>query len=300
MTPGDLATGLNSQGRKDLERSSQDLRVSRRVGTHALRRRRITLTTAATRSTSRPRTHSIGLFLPYLSFESDLGWSGAQIKDVWRWSHANSLVIGFDYERVTSVSRSAHANGRSRGAVLGRWQQAHRRSLRREYAELWGGARSLLSADASITSPPRPSRRRSRRTSRHRKATSASSIRAFGIKHEVLKNLRAHSAVGRGFIPAEALMLTGVYDDHRRRAHADQPGQSRSEAGAQHVLRRRRGVDLPPHSRSTSRPSEPSSRIGSSRTWRSAARRRRIRSCCRSPTVWTRISAGSSSRPITA
>ena len=32
---------------------------------------------------------------------------------------------------------------------------------------------------------------------------------SFGIKHEVLKNLRAHFAFGRGFIPAEALMLTG-------------------------------------------------------------------------------------------
>ena len=36
MTPGDLATGLNSQGRKDLERSSQDVRVSGRIGRHAL------------------------------------------------------------------------------------------------------------------------------------------------------------------------------------------------------------------------------------------------------------------------
>ena len=44
-------------------------------------------------------------FLPYRSFESDLGWTGLQVKDAWSWSSANSLVFGVDYEEVTSVSR---------------------------------------------------------------------------------------------------------------------------------------------------------------------------------------------------
>ena len=36
MTPGDLATGINSQGSKDLERSTEDARLTGRIGAHDL------------------------------------------------------------------------------------------------------------------------------------------------------------------------------------------------------------------------------------------------------------------------
>ena len=57
-------------------------------------------------------------FLPYLSFESDLAWLGAQAKDAWNWSRLNSLVVGVDYEKVTSVSRSYTRTGDRGRAVL--------------------------------------------------------------------------------------------------------------------------------------------------------------------------------------
>src|SRR4029453_5825695 len=50
-------------------------------------------------------------FLPYLSFESAFRGAGLQIKDAWNWSRASSLVIGVDYERVTSESRSYARTG---------------------------------------------------------------------------------------------------------------------------------------------------------------------------------------------
>ena len=102
MTPGDLATGLNSQGQKDLERSSQDVRVSGLISRHAL-------SIAGYRTSDSSHTVNVTTtnpldqpFLPYLSFESDLGWAGLQVKDAWDWSRASSLVIGLDYESVTT------------------------------------------------------------------------------------------------------------------------------------------------------------------------------------------------------
>ena len=50
-------------------------------------------------------------FLPYLSFEGDFVWSGAQVKDAWNWSRPNNLVLGFDFEKVTSISRSYTRTG---------------------------------------------------------------------------------------------------------------------------------------------------------------------------------------------
>ena len=111
MTPGDLATGINTQGRKDLERSTQDLRVSGPISSHAL-------SVAGYHADDSSHTSNVTTtnpldqpFLPYLSFESDLSWSGIQLKDAWTWSRASSLVFGFDYEKVTSVSRSYSRTG---------------------------------------------------------------------------------------------------------------------------------------------------------------------------------------------
>ena len=209
MTPGDLATGLNSQGRKDLERSSQDLRVSRRVGTHAI---------AATAYHADDSGHTFNVtttnpldrpFLPYLSFESDLGWSGAQIKDVWRWSHASSLVIGFDYEKVTSVSRSYTRTG-DRAAPFS--ADSNKRTAG-AYAEntlkLWGG-RTVVALGGRFDRITTQTVETPLKTNFTPSESDFSVFNpSFGIKHEVLKNLRAHFAFGRGFIPAEALMLTG-------------------------------------------------------------------------------------------
>ncbi|MPZ21393.1 MAG: TonB-dependent receptor plug domain-containing protein, partial [Luteitalea sp.] len=106
MTPGDLFTGVSSQGRKNLERSSQDARLTGLVGGHAL---------SVTGYHADESSHTFNVtttnpldqpYLPYLSFESDLGWAGLQLRDAWSWSDQNNVVVGFDYEKVTSVSRS--------------------------------------------------------------------------------------------------------------------------------------------------------------------------------------------------
>src|SRR5262249_34185429 len=111
MTPGDIASGINAQGSKNLERSADDIRLTGRSGAHALSvigygtaEAGHTTNVTSTNPLDRP-------YLPYLSFESDLHWAGVQARDAWSWSTRNSLVFGLDYERVTSVSRSYSRTG---------------------------------------------------------------------------------------------------------------------------------------------------------------------------------------------
>ena len=88
---------------------------------------------------------------------------------------------------------------------------------------------------------------------------------SLGFKQELTKGLRAHFAVGRGFIPAEAIMLTGytttVVSGRTQISQGNpdlRPERSVSLTSAPSGLRRRPA--------SMSPCSEPSSRIGSSRT----------------------------------
>ena len=240
MTPGDLATGLNTQGRKDLERSSQDVRVSGLISRHALSIAGYhtddsshTVNVTTTNPLDRP-------FLPYLSFESDLGWAGLQIKDAWNWSRASSLVIGFDYESVTSVSRSYTRTG-DRTAPFSADSGKRTAGV---YAEntlkLWAG-RTVLALGGRfdhITTETVDTPLKTNFT------PSESDFSIFnpsvGIKHELVEEparaLRVRACVHSRRSPD----ADRLHDDGRRRTHADQPGQSRSEAGTQHVLRRRR------------------------------------------------------------
>src|SRR6185369_17303836 len=101
-TPGDVFNGTSSQGRKNLERRSEDARLTGQVGRHLLsgtfyeaREQGHTSNVSTTNPLDQP-------YLPYLTFENQFGWRGAQVKDAWGWSRANSLVAGLDYERVTS------------------------------------------------------------------------------------------------------------------------------------------------------------------------------------------------------
>ena len=74
-------------------------------------------------------------YLPFLSFESELDWVGAQAKDSWNWSRLNSVVARRRLREGHERQPLLHAHGRPDGAVFGEQQQAHGRLLRREHAE---------------------------------------------------------------------------------------------------------------------------------------------------------------------
>ena len=209
MTPGDLFTGVNSQGRKNLERSTQDARLTGRLAAHELSFTGYGATEAGHTfnvTTTNPLDQP---YLPYLSFESELAWAGVQVKDSWKWSNRNSVVYGFDYERVTSVSRSypragdrtapfsADSNKRTAGVYL-----ENTLRLRDGGTVVAVGGRIDRITTETVDTPLKTNF-----------TPSASTFTVFnpslGVKHELAKGLRAHFTVGRAFIPAEALMLTG-------------------------------------------------------------------------------------------
>lgn len=210
MTPGDLATGVNSQGRKNLERSTGDVRLSGRIGAQALSFTGYAASEAGHTSNVTTTNPLDQPYLPYLSFESDLAWMGLQGQGVWQWSSRHSVVYGFDYERVTSVSRSFTRTG-DRTAPFS--ADSHKRSggLYAEQTTTLRGGRTVLAAGGRldrITTETVDTPFKTNFT------PSESSFTVFnpsvGIKHALSHGLRAHATAGRAFIPAEAIMLTGA------------------------------------------------------------------------------------------
>src|SRR5262249_8319041 len=110
-TPPDVAAGTVGQGRKNLEQSSQDGRLTGRlrrhevalVGYHAAEASHISNVTTSNAA-------DIG-YLPYLSFEGVTRWTGGQARDSWNWSSLGRLTTGIDIEKVTAVTRSYTRTG---------------------------------------------------------------------------------------------------------------------------------------------------------------------------------------------
>jgi vitamin B12 transporter len=209
MTPGDLASGINAQSRKNLEQSATDVRLTGRVGRHA-----ISVTSYRTVETGHvsnvTTTNPLDTpYLPYLSFESDLHWSGAQLRDAWRWSAGNTLIFGSDYEQVTSVSRSYTRTGQ-RTAPFSADSNKRTVGLYAEQTLRWRDGRTVLAvggrldriATATIQTPFKSNFTPS-------ETTFLTFNPSAGITHDIRGHVRGHATVGRGFIPAEAIMLTG-------------------------------------------------------------------------------------------
>jgi vitamin B12 transporter len=209
MTPGDLSTGVNSQGSKDLERSSQDVRLSGIVSGQALS---VTAYHAADASHTSNVTSTNPLdrpFLPYLSFESDLRWTGLQLKDAWNWARASSLVVGADYEDVTSVSRSYARTG-ERTAPFSADSGKRTAGVYAENTWRSGAARTTVAIGGRLDHITTETVATPLKTNFTPSESSFSLFNpSVGIKHEIVKDIRAHFAFGRAFIPAEASMLTG-------------------------------------------------------------------------------------------
>jgi vitamin B12 transporter len=208
-TPPDIAAGTIGQGSKNIERNTGDVRATGRAGAHDL-----SLTgyraTESSHSSNVTTSNPLDLpFLPFLSFESELSWAGAQAKDSWNWSRLSSVVLGLDYEKVTSLSRSYTRTGdqsapfsaNSNKRTLGFYGENTLR-LRDGRTIVAVGARLDRITNETVATPLKTNFTPS-------ESTFNVFNPSFGLKHEVVKGLRAHFAIGRAFIPAEASMLTG-------------------------------------------------------------------------------------------
>ena len=138
-----------------------------------------------------------------------------------------------------------HANRRPCSAVLRRQQQAHGRRVRREHAEAaaadarcvaLGGRFDRITTE-TVDTPLKTNFTPSESTLHRLQPKPRDQARAGREPPRALRDRpRVHS---RRSADADRL-----HDDHRRRPHADHPGQSGPEAGTQHVVRRRRRVDV--------------------------------------------------------
>jgi vitamin B12 transporter len=209
MTPGDLFNGVNSQGSKDIERSTQDVRTQGRLGAHMLA---FTAYRAAEVSHTTNVTSTNPLdspFLPYLSFEGDLAWIGAQVKDSWNWSRVNSLVVGVDYEKVASISRSYARTG-DRAAPFSADSNKRTAGIYGENTLTLREGRTVLALGARVDRITTETVETPVKTNFTPSETTFTVFNpSLGFKQELTKGLRGHFAIGRGFIPAEAIMLTG-------------------------------------------------------------------------------------------
>jgi vitamin B12 transporter len=209
MTPGDLASGLNSQGSKDLDRSTEDVRLTGRIGAHNL-----SFTGYGAREAGRisnvTTTNPLDLpYLPYLSFESELTWRGMQARDAWRWSRRNSVVVGLDYEGVRSVSRSYTRTG-DQSAPFSANSNKKTVGLYVENTLTLHDGRTVVTAGGRVDHITTETVDTPLKINFSPSETTFNVFNpSLGIKHALTRSLRGHFTVGRAFIPAEALMLTG-------------------------------------------------------------------------------------------
>ena len=113
--PGDVFTGTSSQGRKNLERSTEDVRLSGQLGSHLVSSTYFMAEEQGHTSNVRTTNPLDQPYLPYLSFESKVNWKGLQLRDAWGWQKSNHLVAGLDLEVVNSISRSYTRTGARQG-----------------------------------------------------------------------------------------------------------------------------------------------------------------------------------------
>lgn len=202
-TPGDLAYGTTQQSNKDMDRSSQDMRLTGSFGKHLL-----TVTGFAGEQSQAYNTKNAGT-APYKSFEDEQHWHGLQAQDVWAWSDIANLVFGVDVESAKVISRSFNTNGTQKGP----FSANNKRDTTGVYAEnTW-----TLSNDNSIFYVGlRNDRIRVETLITPFKTGFAPSTANFsttnpsaGFKQVLGGGFGLHGTIGKGFVVPDASQLTG-------------------------------------------------------------------------------------------
>lgn len=207
--PGDVFTGTSSQGRKNLERSTEDVRLSGELGSHLVSATYFRADEQGHTSNVRTTNPLDQPFLPYLSFESALNWKGLQVRDSWGWLKSTNLVFGLDLEVVNSTSTSYTRTG----ARQGPFSADNNKNTVGVYAE---NTLSVNKGATVISMGGRVDRIAVETVDTPFKTGFTPSNTTFtvfnpsiGLKQLLVSDLRVHASVGRAFVPPEAGALTG-------------------------------------------------------------------------------------------
>lgn len=214
LLPGsDTATAIGTssatQGSKDIDRHSADVRLTGRFarvvpslvvyGAHeGSDYTRVTSVAAADQA-----------YLPFRYFAGELGYVGVQARADWAWSAWHSTVVGVDYDHVKSSSQSFLNIGTEVAAFSPDNIRATSGLFAKSTLRFRGG-RSVLEAGArvdriratTLDSPLRP-------TFTGSGTTLAQLSPSGGIKHELAPGWRVHATAGKGFVVPDAGALTG-------------------------------------------------------------------------------------------
>lgn len=211
---GDLLYGTSDQGRKQMANSDRDLRLTGRMGDHALNAAVFsgTQTSETTKITS--RTAGERPQLPTVSSATDLTFSGWQAQDAWAWSQNNVLIVGVDTHNAKSVSRSYDLT------VVGAPRKApgtadNQRLSMGYFAEnSWafndGNSTAYVGMrrdNITVESLDTPYRVGFTPSKTDYMATSPSA----GFKHLIVPGWNLHATIGKAFVAPDALYVTGDY-----------------------------------------------------------------------------------------
>jgi vitamin B12 transporter len=207
--PGDVFTGTSSQGRKNLERSTEDVRLSGQIGSHLVSSTYFMAEEQGHTSNTRTTNPLDQPFLPYLSFESQVNWKGLQLRDSWGWQPNNNLVAGLDVEVVNSISRSYTRTGARQGPfsadnnknTVGVYAENTLRVNEGRTVISVGGRLDRITVE-TVDTPFKtgfiPSN-----------TTFTVFDPSIGVKRKLVSDLRLHASAGRAFVPPDAGALTG-------------------------------------------------------------------------------------------
>ncbi len=208
-TPGDIFDGDSKSGSKDIDRYSMDLTVEGKTGPA----NRLSVTAYRANETSENYKNYTGWSSPvpadpYRSYDSEIDWTGLQIKDVYDRA-GYTLIVGADYQEIEKKSRSYNQDGTRKAP----YSPDEGRTNRAAYVEtVWRllDERLTLTAGARYDAFDVETKKTPYKTdfTPNTEGFSTLSPRA-GLNYLAGNGIRIHSTVGKAFVPPTAAELAG-------------------------------------------------------------------------------------------
>lgn len=215
LTPGDIADGSTNQGSKDVDRATGDIRLSRKFETNTLS---LTAYTAQEKNDYRRVTSTNPLdqpYLPYNYFDNRIDWYGVQVQNDWQWSDAHNLVMGIDWERVDTETRSLSRTGERQAPFY----PDNRKETLGIYAEnifRFNDGNTILTLGGRYDSIETTTLETPFLTNFTPSSAESNVFNpSIGIKQLLWPGVRLHASAGRAFVTPEAAQLTGYSETIR-------------------------------------------------------------------------------------
>ena len=204
-SPSDIFYGNAQPSTKDIERYNGELSLTGIVGKHAVSIRGY----AANESNYNNTLISGGnLIAPYLSFQSSAHWGGVQLKDVVQLNR-HSVILGVDYNRASTSSRSYNSNRTEKAPFSPNYSQ--------EFAAVYAQGQLNFFNEKLIINPGvrydlityDVQKTPLLDTYAPGKETNPFFSPSVAVQYELLNNFTVHGTIGRAFVAPDAYNVAG-------------------------------------------------------------------------------------------